>query len=62
MRRRGRTADLRNGSERTSENPISRKFAMNNALKGALFIGNSSPLTTVVALYNFRRGDQPRPL
>jgi hypothetical protein len=30
-------------------------LANNNALKGARFIGDSSPLATVVALVNFRR-------
>jgi hypothetical protein len=40
----------------TSENRNSRKFANNNALKGEKFIGNSSPLASVGALVNFRRG------
>ena len=33
-----------------------KKFAKNNALNGTKFIGNSSPLASVGALYNFRRG------
>jgi hypothetical protein len=36
-------------------NGDSRKLANNHALKGARFIGDSSPLATVVALVNFRR-------
>ena len=47
---------LRTPLRRSSHSAHSQKFAKNNALNGRKFIGNSSPLASVDALYDLRRG------
>jgi hypothetical protein len=50
---------IRAAKSALTNSAFSWKFANNNAPKGTKFIGDSSPLATVVALYNSGRNGRP---